>query len=140
MPQLHAYLSYNGNCAEAMHFYEQALGAKLQTLLRYRDAPPDMPAPPGQEDKVMHALLVHPDFQLMAGDAPPGMPYAGIQGVSMTLSYDTVAEARAVFARLAEGGQVIMALSDAFWAEVFGMVNDKFGTPWIINGVLKPIG
>ncbi len=76
MPTLHAYLSFNGNCADAMHFYEQALGAKLQTLIRYRDAPPDMPAPPGHEDKVMHALLVHPGFQLMAGDAPPGMPYA----------------------------------------------------------------
>lgn len=139
MPQLHAYLSYNGNCAEAMQFYEKALGAKLQMLMRYKEAPPEMPCTPGSEELVMHAFLVHPDFSLMAGDNPPGMPYQGIQGVSMTLSYDTVAEAHAVFDRLSAGGQVVMAPSEAFWAKTFGMVTDRFGTPWIINGELKPM-
>lgn len=137
MPQLHANLSYNGNCAEAMQFYEGALGAKLQTLMRFKDAPPSMPCTSGSEERVMHAFLVHMDFSLMAGDTPPGMPYYGIHGVSMTPSYDTVAEAHAVFDRLSAGGQVVMAPSQAFWAKTFGMLTDRFGTPWIR---LKPLG
>ena len=39
MPQPTAYLAFDGNCAEAMHFYEQALDARLQTLLSNGQSP-----------------------------------------------------------------------------------------------------
>ena len=41
MPQLSAYLSFDGNCAEAMRFYERVLGGRLDALVRYADAPAD---------------------------------------------------------------------------------------------------
>ena len=52
----------------------------------------------------------------------------------MTLTYPTPAEAKPVFDALAEGGNVSMPLGKTFWAEAFGMVTDRFGTPWMING------
>ena len=42
-----------------------------------------------------------------------------------------------VFDALAEGGQVTMPLDKTFWAEAFGMVTDRFGTPWMVNGSMK---
>ena len=139
MPQLNAYLGFDGQCAEAVAFYARVLDAKLTALIRFGDGPPEMPCAPGSESLVMHARLEHPDFVLMAGDCPPGMPYPGMRGISMTLSYDSVDEARRTFEALSEGGQVTMPMTPTFWADVFGMCTDRFGTPWIVNGVLKPL-
>ena len=139
MPQLNAYLSFDGTCAEAMRFYERVLGAKLEALITYGQMPMgERPVPPEHADRVMHAYLVHPDFSLMAGDVPPGVSYAGVHGVMLALTYPTAGEARAIFAALAEGGTVNMPLAETFWADTFGMVIDRFGTPWGVNGGAKP--
>jgi PhnB protein len=138
MPQLNAYLSFDGTCAEAMKFYARVLDAKLEALITYAEAPNAQPMPPDQAKRIMHAHLVHQDFALMAGDAPPGSPYKGISGVMMTLSYPTATEAKRVFTALAEGGTINMPVGETFWAEAFGMVIDRFGTPWGINGGMKP--
>jgi PhnB protein len=134
MPQLNAYLSFDGNCAEAMRFYARVLDARLEALITYGQTPADMPTPASHADRIMHAYLVHPDFALMAGDTPPGIPYQGVSGVMMTLTYPTAAEAQRVFAALAEGGNVTMPLGETFWADAFGMVTDRYGTPWGVNG------
>ena len=52
---------------------------------------------------------------------------------------DRQAEAEAAFAALAEGGQVTMPMQEAFWARRWGMLVDRFGTPWIVNGELLPM-
>jgi PhnB protein len=64
------------------------------------------------------------------------MPFQGIQGASVTLNFNTVAEAQKVFDKLAAGGKVTMAFAPSFWAKSFGMLIDRFGTPWIVNGEL----
>jgi PhnB protein len=139
MPQLNAYLSFDGTCAQAMKYYEQVLGAKLDAMITYGQMPcGDQPVPPSHADRVMHAHLVHSDFALMAGDTTPGVTYAGMQGMMLALTYPTAAEGRRVFNALAEGGQVTMPLGETFWAEAFGMVTDRFGTPWGDNGGMKP--
>lgn len=139
MPQLNAYLSFDGTCAQAMKYYERVLDGNLDALITYGQAPAcDQPVPPSHADRIMHAYLVHKDFALMAGDTPPGVPYAGMQGVMLALTYPTAEEARRVFAALADGGKVQMPLGETFWAETFGMVVDRFGTPWGVNGGMKP--
>lgn len=138
--QLNAYLGFNGNCAEAVQFYATVLGAQVQTLLRVRDSPMAADSPPEVQDQVMHAHVVHPSgFSFMAGDAM-GMPYEGVKGVSMTLNFDTTDEARRAFDALAAGGQVTMPMGESFWARAFGMLTDRFGVPWIVNGGMKPLG
>lgn len=62
------------------------------------------------------------------------MPYQGIHGVSIALNYASMAKAQQVFDALAEGGSVTMPFSDTFWAKMFGMVKDRFGCHWIVNG------
>lgn len=134
MPQLNAYLSFDGQCAEAMNFYAELLGGKLDALITYGDMPGDQPVAPQHAARIMHACLTHPDFRLMAGDAPPGVPFEGMKGVMMALTYEKAADARRVFEKLAEGGTVTMPLAETFWAETFGMVTDRYGTGWGVNG------
>ena len=140
MTQAIAYLAYNGNCAEAMRYYERALKGKLEVLMNGADSPMAAQIPKEFAHRILHARLVLPGGGVLyAGDAPSHVPYEGIKGVSITLDYPTVAEAQQVFAALADGGQVSMPMQPAFWAKQWGMVTDKFGTPWIINGEPIPV-
>jgi PhnB protein len=132
------YLSFNGNCADAMHFYERVLGGKLELLLRNADTPMATQTPKEHADRIVHARLVLPGgASLYAGDCPPQMAYTGIHGVALTLNYDTVEQATKAFGALADGGKVSMTLQPMFWAKIWGMLTDKFGTPWIVNGELQ---
>jgi len=85
--------------------------------------------------RILHARLVLPGGgTLFAGDAPANLPYAGIKRVSIAVDYATTTQAEQVFNALAEGGQVTMPVQAAFWAKSWGMLFDKFGSSWIVNG------
>lgn len=140
MPQPIPYLGFNGTCADAMRFYEQALGGKLEVLMTGADSPVAAQLPKEFAHRILHARLALPGGGLLfAGDAPVDMAYEGIKGVSITLNYDTIAEAQKIFDALAAGGQVTMPMQPAFWAKTWGMLVDRFGTAWIVNGELQPI-
>jgi len=140
MPHAIAYLGFNGNCAEAMRFYERALDGKLEIMMSGADSPMAAQIPKEAAHRIMHArLALKGGGYLYAGDTPQNMPYEGIKGVSLTLNYDTVAEAQKVFNALADGGKVTMPMQPAFWAKSWGMLVDRFGTPWIVNGELVPM-
>jgi len=62
-----------------------------------------------------------------------------MKGCSLALSYQTAEEAKTIFDALGEGGKVTMPFEPSFWADGFGMVDDRFGTHWIINGGMKPM-
>ena len=133
MHQLNAYLFFNGACADAMRFYERTLGGKL-SLMTHADSPMAAQMPPGSADKILHARLDFDGGMLMASDWMAGQPYGGMKGFSLSLIYPTAAEARRMFDTLAQGGQVTMPMDKTFWAEAFGMLVDRFGTPWMVNG------
>ncbi len=136
------YLTYDGNTREAFAFYAKALGAKIETMMSYADMPPSPGGDGGCGDGqrpsgngIMHACLALPGgAMLFAGDPPPGMPYEGMKGVMIALQFDTVDEAHRVFDALALGGKVTMPLAPAFWTKIFGMVTDRFGVSWAVNG------
>jgi PhnB protein len=140
MPQPIAYLSFNGNCDDAMRFYEQALDGKLETIIRNADTPWAAQTPAEHHQLIVHArLALDGNGILYGGDCPPVMPYEGIKGMSLTLNYDTVEQAQRVFGALSEGGTITMAMQPAFWAKAWGMLVDRFGTPWIVNGEPIPV-
>ena len=139
MQRLNAYLVFDGNCAEAMRFYQRTLGGKLD-LMTHADSPIAAQTPPGSANRIMHARLSLDDATLMASDSMPGNPDRGMTGFSLALVYPTHAEAKRVFDALAEGGKVTMPLQKTFWAEAFGMFVDRFGTPWMINGAMAAAG
>jgi len=139
MPEVVPYLGFNGNCAEAMRFYERALDGKIELMMSGADSPMAARIPKEFAHRIMHARLALPGGgTLFAGDVP-SETYQGIHGVSITLNYGSVADAKKIFERLADGGKVTMAMGPTFWAKSFGMVTDKFGAGWIVNGELLPI-
>ncbi|HEY8025460.1 MAG TPA: VOC family protein [Burkholderiaceae bacterium] len=133
MTQLDPYLTFDGTCAEAMRFYASTLGGKIEMMMTHAESPMAAQTPAGSESRIMHARLALGDRILMASDSMVGMPYLGMHGFALSLMYPTVDEGRKVFDALATGGQVQMPFEKTFWAEGFGMLVDKFGTPWMVN-------
>jgi len=137
MAQAIPYLAFNGNCADAMRFYERnlRLGAKLEMMMSGADSPVAAQIPKEHAHRILHARLRFDDGSyIYAGDAPVHMSYEGMKGVTITMSYPSVAEGERVFAALSDGGTVIMPFQPTFWAKSAGMLKDKFGTSWNING------
>lgn len=137
MAQAIPYLAYNGDCAEAMRFYERVLGlgVKLEMMMSGAQSPMAAQIPKEHAHRILHARLRFEDGScIYAGDAPLHVPYEGIKGVTITMSYASTAAAETVFKALSDGGNVTMPFQPAFWAKAAGMVTDRFGTPWIVNG------
>ncbi|MDQ6684795.1 MAG: VOC family protein [Pseudomonadota bacterium] len=132
---LNTYLSFDGTCAEAMRFYEKTLeGGKLEGMMKWSEMPGAGAEAQNAGDRIMHASLSLPGGRsLMASDCRPGQPYQKMQGITLSLGFASLDEAKKIFDALAVGGQVTMPLQKTFWSEGFGMLTDRFGTPWMAN-------
>ena len=132
--QVQPYLFFDGHCEEAIEFYRQALGAKIEMLMHYKDSPEPPPpgmALPGMEDKVMHASFRIGDSTVMAADDCT-RTQVSFEGFQLTLAVADDVEAEQRFTALAVGGQVRMPLAKTFFATKFGMLADRFGVSWMV--------
>ncbi|HSS96457.1 MAG TPA: VOC family protein [Terriglobales bacterium] len=130
--QINPYLLFNGQCEEAMRFYEKCLDGKITMIMTYGESPAASHVPAELTKQVIHGTLTVDDFQLQASDCPPDK-YQKPQGFSVTLQISEVAKAESVFKALSEGGKITMPFGQTFWAKGFGMAEDKFGIPWMVN-------
>ena len=131
---LEPYLFFDGNCADAMRFYEKALDGKLEMMLKASEAPVKSEHDKDNPDGILHAAVSVAGSRILASDWMSADPYPGMKGVSLAIAYPTIDEAKKKFEALAAGGRVNMPLDKTFWVESFGMVTDKFGTNWMISG------
>ena len=129
------YLMFDGRCEEAIGFYRRALGAQVETMMRFKESPDPVPEgmlPPGSDNKIMHASLSIGGAIVMASDGHcSGQPSFG--GFSLSYAVPDEAAARLAFDALADGGQVQMPLGKTFWSPCFGMLSDRFGVSWMVG-------
>jgi PhnB protein len=136
-----AYLSFEGRCEEAIEFYRQALGAKVEMMMRMKDNPepsPECATPPGMEDKVMHASIRVGETMIMMSDGMMQGGPATFGNLALSILTKDEAESKRIFDALAAGGTVTMPLGRTFWTPCFGMVTDRFGLGWMINQDAPP--
>ena len=130
--QLQPYLMFDGRCEEAAKFYEKALGAKIEKVVRFKDSPDPGMCPGPDGEKVMHMSLRIGEQALLASDGQCGGK-PSFQGFSLSLNVPNEAEANRLFAALSNGGQVQMPLAKTFFSPAFGMLADRFGVSWMIH-------
>jgi PhnB protein len=131
--QVQPYLSFEGRCEEALEFYKKALGAQVDFLQRFKEAPPEAcPAGMPAGDKVMHASARIGDSVVFFSDGMcSGKP--AFNGIALSVAVPDVAEGEKRMKALAEGGKVTVPFAKTFWTEGFGMVADRFGVQWMVN-------
>jgi PhnB protein len=128
---LQPYLFFDGRCDEALDFYKKAVDAKVDMLMRFKDAPDQSMVKPESRDKVMHAAVHIGDAQVLMSDGHC-QGTAKFQGFGLAVSVKDEAEADKMFGALADGGQVNMPMAKTFFSPRFGMVADKFGVLWMV--------
>ena len=126
------YLNFNGNCAEAFKFYEQALSGKILFSMTWGEMPGAEQFPAETHSRIMHINLKVGEQSLMGADAPPDR-YQEPTGMNVSVHLKDKAEAERVFNALADGGKVSMPFQQTFWSSGFGMCVDQFGIPWMVN-------
>lgn len=133
---LNPYLNFDGTAEQAIKLYERALGAKVERMQRFGEAP-GMPVADEHKQRVMHALLRISGTPVMMSDTQPGAPFTPQGNVHLSLDFDDAADMAKRFEALGAGGKVTMPLQDTFWGARFGMLTDAFGVQWMFNCELK---
>ena len=124
------YLTFNGNCEEALKFYASVFNGEIIAISYYEGTPLVFPADYAQ--KVMHAELIFENNRIQACDKfQDGNSI--VNNYQLSLSFMEVFIMNDVFTKLANGGAITMSLQDTFWGARFGMLTDKFGIKWMFN-------
>ncbi len=129
--KIQPYLSFEGRCDEAITFYQKTVGAEVQMLMRWKDAPDKSMCTPENAERVMHSSVRIGESTVMMSDGR-GTMHPEFKGVSLSLIAKDAPEAEKLFKALGDGGQVQMPISKTFFSPAFGMVADKFGVSWMI--------
>ncbi len=132
MIKINSYLTFNGNCREAMAFYKACLGGelKLQTI---GESPMADKMPKEMKDCILHATLTTEGFVLMGSDMASETELLKGNAVSLMLNCGSEQEIGSCYEKLSERGQPIHQLETTFWGALFGDLKDKFGNNWILN-------
>lgn len=124
--QLNPYITFDGNCAQAMDFYAAALGGTVESTT-FRESGMDA-------DGVMHASLDTPaGFHIFASDTVPGMEFSRGTNVQVSISGDEAEQMRGYWDALADGGHVLMPLERQMWGDDYGLLADRYGVLWHVN-------
>ncbi|WP_276134726.1 VOC family protein [Polluticoccus soli] len=131
MTQINAYLTFNGNCREAMNYYKECLGGEL-TLQTVDGTPMADKMPPQMRQHILHSTLQKDSLMIMASDMAREK-LAGGNRVSLMLNCSSDDEINGYFNKLSDGGQIIDPLAEMFWGAKFGTIEDKFGINWLLH-------
>lgn len=131
------YLTFNGNCGEAIALYKKAFQTDTLQVMRFSDLPPnpDFPIPEGFQDRILQVTLPFGDDFIRMSDCEPGQPLNDPESERISLAIEaSVDEVTYAFTLLAQEGYVGMPLEKTFYSPCAGVVFDKFGVMWNFVG------
>ena len=132
MTQINSYLTFGGNCREAMTFYKNCLGGEL-TLQTIGESPLADQMPPQMQQGILHATLTKGALVLLASDMVAEEGLTRGNAVSLMLNCSSEDEIKAFYNSLSAGGQATHPLENSFWGALFGDLTDKFGNHWLLH-------
>ena len=130
--KINAYLTFAGNCREAMQFYHQCLGGQLnfQTI---GESPLADKMPSQMKNAILHATLVNESMVLMASDMVGDQGLSPGNSVSLMLDCNSETEIKNCYTNLSAGGVQTHPLELTFWGALFGDLEDKYGNHWLLH-------
>src|SRR6187402_2626235 len=129
--QLVSYLNFNGNCREAMTFYQKCLGGEL-FMQKISESPMAAQMPSEAGASILHSSLTKENIIMMGSDM---MGQGLVKGnhVTLCMNCSSDEEITTYFSKLSEGGQIKMPLHQSFWGATYGELTDKYGMNWMFN-------
>lgn len=120
-----------GKCREAFAFYARVLRGDIVSSVTYGEMGPDIPEP--MRPLIANVHLVVGSASIMGADAMENPN--GQATTSVNIEVDNIEEAERVFAMMSDGGLVRMPMAETSWSPRFGMCDDRYGQPWMVNCV-----
>lgn len=125
MQKIHTFLMFEGQAEEAMNFYIALFpNSKIESITRYGEGEAGIPG------SVQHATFSLDGHKYMCIDSPAKHPFTFTPSISLYVNCSSVREIEYLFAKLSEGGKVLMPLDTYPFSKKFVWVNDKFGVSW----------
>jgi PhnB protein len=126
------YLSYQGNCEEALLFYKEILDGRIEIASRYDN--PAMNAPEDFKNKILHARFYFDRYTLFASDVMPKNQHQELtSNIAISLGFHDESFAAGIFEKLSAGGTIHIPFKKQFWGDWHGNFKDRFGIRWMIN-------
>ena len=139
MTRLHSYLTFNGNCREAMTFYKKCLGGKLE-MQTIGESPMAARMPKQMKDCILHSTLRNEQLVLMGSDMVPESGLIKGNAVSLMLDCKNEKEIRSCYKKLSAGGLATHPIETTFLGALLGGLTDKFGNHWLLHYQKQKIG
>jgi PhnB protein len=132
MTQINAYVGFNGQCREAMAFYQGCIGGDL-TIQTVGESPMAGQCPAAMHGQVMHSSLAKGPLLLMGSDMTDPGGFTKGNNIALSLNCSSDDEINDFFSKLSAGGHIIDPLKVQFWGGTFGVFTDKFGIRWMLH-------
>ena len=133
------YLTFNGNCKEALAFYRSVFPCGEPSVLPYGDYMPEgSPTPPELlRSWVMHAEMTVCGTNVWFADSAQAPGNSGL--ITLSAIVPTGREALAIYDALCAGGTVTLPPTITFYSVFHAVVRDRFGVPWQIVAEEAPV-
>ncbi|WP_223701655.1 VOC family protein [Sutcliffiella deserti] len=130
-----AYLTFNGNCREAVEFYAEVFQTETPQIMTFGESPQssEYPLPEEAKELVMHTRLNIDGSNVMFSDTFSGQEFVIGNNITLALVSKNKDELKSWYEQLKEGGKIDMELQETFWSKLYGQVTDKFGIHWQLN-------
>jgi len=132
MKRINSYLTFSGNCRDAMSFYKQCLGGEL-VLQTVGESPLVDEMPKQMKNCILHSTLTNEALVLLGSDMVPQSGLVRGNSVALSLDCGDEDEIRDCYRRLSSGGTADYPLEKTFWGALFGGLTDKFGNHWLLS-------
>ena len=132
MTQINSYLTFNGNCREAMSFYKECLGGEL-VMQTIGDSPLSDKMPPKMKESILHSTLTRDNLLLLGSDMVDENGLIRGNSVSLMLNCSSEEEMKDLYTKLSAGGSADSPIEGTFWGTMFGELTDKFGNQWLLS-------
>ena len=136
--QIRPYLSFKGECQEAIELYKKAFKIEETEIMRFSDMPPnpDVQIPEKQKDWILQATLPFGDNFIRMSDSIGELNDTETDriGIVVESSAEIIKHA---FEVLAEQGKIKMPMQETFFSPAYGIVYDKYGIMWNLAATPK---
>ncbi|HEV3221590.1 MAG TPA: VOC family protein [Puia sp.] len=132
LTRINTYLTFNGNCRDAMTFYKECLGGRLK-FQTVGESPLSDKMSKKMKNFILHSTLTKGDLVLMGSDMVDETGLVNGNSVSIALKCSNESEIRIYYEKLSSGGFAAHPLELTYWGALFGDLTDKYGKHWLLN-------